>query len=214
MDSKYYDLNVPRSAANPEMIARLLDCEYTYLAITTTVCVDDFNFAPTDQGKRKSQEERQQMRKKLLSQLQPISSDTLSSLLVESQAYRCVVPARPCLLPPRLFNRLNLVCKETETLSHFFKDFDEPMKAFDLITFEPQTPQALTHVIEMASVPIDAIVADISRPVDFRPSSKQCAQCLKRGLCFEVNTAQLFHHGASQGELLCALAMKALINLV
>nr|VZI48439.1 unnamed protein product [Spirometra erinaceieuropaei] len=139
MDSKYYDLNVPRSTATAQTIARLLDCEYLYLAITVTVDMDQFHFNDGDSMRKKSKEARQEMRQKILSELLPPTREALETLLKDSEKFRAVKAVRPSLCPPRLFTRLNLAFSDTEQVGLFFKEFSDQIGAYDLLSLEPLT---------------------------------------------------------------------------
>lgn len=185
MDSKFYDLNIPSSTASPELIARLLDCEYLYAAITTTVRIDAFSFSDK---KKSAKEDRQQMRASIGRQLTPLTPEDLAGLLKDSEKFRSATP--PVLSPPRLFNRLTLTCEDPELAGLFFKEFANQIRKFDVVALEPLSSAALTYVIESpATLPIDLITADATHLPsfsEFRPSSKQCAQCLRRGLYIEL----------------------------
>ncbi len=196
MDAKFYDLNIPRTSASPEAIARLFDCEYLYGAIATTVRIDDFNFADK---KKSAKEDRQQMRASIAKQLTPLSPQELSSLLTASEKFRSASP--PVLSPPRLFNRLTLSCTDPDLAGLFFKEFADRIRTFDVVAFEPLSASALTYIIESPiSLPVDLITADPIRlpsVAEFRPTSKQCAQCLRRGLFIELTLSPaLFRSGS------------------
>ncbi|VDM31375.1 unnamed protein product [Hydatigera taeniaeformis] len=198
MDSKYYDLDVPRKTVSPELIARLLDCEYLYIAISTAVSVDEFNFKDK---KRSAKEDRQRMRASLAEKLTPLTVSELTSLLEQSRQFRSSSSSKlPILTPPRLFNRLTLTCVETDTASLFFKEFEDSIRKFDVVAFEPMSSAALTYVTEsLPSLPIDLITINPAQSScsDFRPTSKQCAQCLQRGVYFDLPLSPaLFRSGA------------------
>lgn len=199
MDSKYYDLNVPRSAATAETIARLLDCEYLYLAITVTVNMDQFHFTQDDSHRKKSKEARQEMRQKILTELCPPSREALETLLRDSEKFRTMKAIRPSLCPPRLFTRLNLAFSDTEQVGLFFKDFSDQIRAYDLLSLEPLNQSAFYYALD-CSLPLDLISLDLMRPSDYRPSSKQCSACLRRGLAFELKTAVLFRRGLQSSQ--------------
>ncbi|BHF60816.1 Ribonuclease P protein subunit p30 [Sparganum proliferum] len=205
MDSKYYDLNVPRSTATAQTIARLLDCEYLYLAITVTVDMDQFHFTDGDSMRKKSKEARQEMRQKILSELSPPSREALETLLKDSEKFRAVKAVRPSLCPPRLFTRLNLAFSDTEQVGLFFKEFSDQISAYDLLSLEPLSQSAFYYALD-CSLPMDLISLDLMRPSDYRPSSKQCSACLRRGLAFEVKTATLFRPGPQSSHARQGLA--------
>ncbi|VDD79292.1 unnamed protein product [Mesocestoides corti] len=188
MDAKYYDLNVPRAAASPELLARLLDCDYLYAAIATTVRIDDFNFANVNKS---AKEDRQQMRASLTKQLTPLTASELTTLLQNSEKFRSSSSNKfPALSPPRLFNRLTLTCADPDLASLFFKEFSDRIRTFDVVAFEPLSSAALTYIIESPnSPPIDLITANVAHLPsvnEFRPSSKHCAQCLRQGVYIEI----------------------------
>lgn len=188
MDNKYYDLDVPRESASPKLIARLLDCEYLYIAISTIVSIDEFSFKDK---KKSAKEERKQMRESLLRQLTPLTSSELVTLLEKSEHFRSSSASRlPSLTPPRLFNRVTLTCSDTEFAGLFFKDFNTNLRKFDVVAFEPLSSAALTYVIENpANFPVDLITVDPAQSSsinDFRPTPKQCTQLLRRGIYFDI----------------------------
>lgn len=199
MDSKYYDLDIPRKTVSPGLIARLLDCEYLYIGISTVVSVDEFNFKDKT---RSAKESRQQMRASLAEKLTPLTISELTSLLEQSEQLRSSSSSKlPTLTPPRLFNRLTLTCGDTDAAGLFFKEFDDSIRKFDVVAFEPMSSAALTYVTEaLASLPIDLITIDPAKSVssDFRPTGKQCTQCLRRGVYFDLPLSPaLFRSGAS-----------------
>lgn len=209
MDCKYYDLNIPRGTGLPALIARLLDCDYLYIGITTSVNMDQFNFKDK---KKSAKHERQAMRKSLADKMIPLSSSDLAILLQESELLRSFSSSRlPKLSPPRLFNRLSLACSNTETAGLFFKEFDSNICKFDVVAFEPNSLAALNYVIEsQTSLPIDLITVNPSSFNDFRPTGKQCAQCLRRGVYFEIPLSPLlFRSGTSNSA---RIALSALLT--
>ncbi|VDL19577.1 unnamed protein product [Hymenolepis diminuta] len=199
MDTKYYDLDVPRGSATPELIARLLDCEYLYIAITTTVSIDEFSFKDK---KKSAKEERQQMRESLIRQLTPLSGSELTALLEKSEQFRSSSASRlPSLSPPRLFNRLTLTCSDSDLAGLFFKEFANNIRKFDVIAFESLSSAAFTYAIESAAnIPIDLITVNpvqSSSINDFRPAPRQCTQLLRRGIYFDIPLSPaLFRSGA------------------
>ncbi|KAM7540004.1 hypothetical protein Aperf_G00000030852 [Anoplocephala perfoliata] len=199
MDNKYYDLDVPRASVSPELIARLLDCEYLYIAISAVVNIDEFSFKDK---KKSAKEERKQMRESLLHQLTPLTGSELASLLENSERFRSSSASRlPSLTPPRLFNRLTLTCSDTDLAGLFFKEFNNNLRKFDVVAFEPLSMAALTYVVESpATLPVDLITlnpAQSSSINDFRPAPKQCTQLLRRGIYFDIPLSPaLFRSGA------------------
>ena len=198
MDSKYYDLNVPRETVSPELVARLLDCGYLYIGVTTTVDMGQFNFKDK---KKSAKQERQEMRMTLIDKMTPLTASDLSSLLQKSEQFRSSSSSRlPMLSPPRLFNRLTIICSDTDTAGLFFKEFDDNIRKFDVVAFEPVSQAALNYIIESpASIPVDLITASLVQSTfnDFRPTGKQCIQCLRRGFFFDIPLSPaLFRSGA------------------
>ncbi|VDN12873.1 unnamed protein product [Dibothriocephalus latus] len=160
MDSKYYDLNVPRSAANAATIARLLDCEYLYLAITVSVNMDQFHFNQDDSQRKKSKEARQEMRQKILAELSPPSREDLEAILKDSEKFRTVKAIRPSICPPRLFTRLNLAFSDTEQVGLFFKEFSDQIRAYDILSLEPLNQSAFYYALD-CTLPLDLISLDL-----------------------------------------------------
>ncbi|EUB64749.1 ribonuclease p-related protein [Echinococcus granulosus] len=209
MDSKYYDLDIPRKTVSPELIARLLDCEYLYICINTTVSVDEFNFKDK---KKSAKEGRQQMRASLIEKLTPLTVSELTNLLEQGEQFRSSSSSKlPALTPPRLFNRLTLACVDTDIAGLFFKEFADSIRKFDVVAFEPMSSAALTYVIEtLASLPIDLITVNPvhSFSSDFRPTGKQCNQCLRRGVYLDLPLSpSLFRSGASSSTRLALAAL-------
>ncbi|VDN98709.1 unnamed protein product [Rodentolepis nana] len=207
MDTKYYDLDVPRSSVTPQLIARLLDCEYLYIAITTTVSIDEFNFKDK---KKSAKEERQRMRESLISQLTPLTGPELSDFLEKSEDFRSSSASRlPSLSPPRLFNRLTLTCSDTDLAGLFFKEFANNIRKFDVIAFEPLSSAAFTYAIESpATIPIDliSIKPQSSSINDFRPAPKQCTQLLRRGVYFDIRLSPLLFRSGTPASSRTSLA--------
>ncbi|KAL5962368.1 Protein GAMETOPHYTE DEFECTIVE 1 [Taenia solium] len=207
MDSKYYDLDIPRKTVSPELIARLLDCEYLYIGISTTVSVDEFNFKDK---KRSAKESRQQMRASLAEQLTPLTVSELTSLLERSEQFRSSSSSKlPTLTPPRLFNRLTLTCVDTDTTGLFFKEFEDIIRKFDVVAFEPMSSAALIYVTEtLASLPIDLITVNPAQSFssDFRPTGKQCSQCLRRGIYFDLPLSPALFRSSASSSARIALA--------
>nr|CDS27880.1 ribonuclease P:MRP protein subunit RPP1 [Hymenolepis microstoma]CUU97472.1 ribonuclease P:MRP protein subunit RPP1 [Hymenolepis microstoma] len=208
MDTKYYDLDVPRSSATPQLIARLLDCEYLYIAITTTVSIDEFNFKDK---KKSAKEERQRMRESLIHQLTPLTGPELTAFLEKSEDFRSSSASRlPSLSPPRLFNRLTLTCSDTDLAGLFFKEFANNIRKFDVIAFEPLSSAAFTYAIESPlTIPIDLISikpTQSSSVNDFRPAPKQCAQLLRRGVYFDIRLSPLLFRSGTPTSARTSLA--------
>ncbi|KAL5112522.1 hypothetical protein TcWFU_007451 [Taenia crassiceps] len=216
MDSKYYDLGIPRETVSPELIARLLDCEYLYMGISTTVSVDEFNFKDK---KRSAKESRQQMRVSLAEKLTPLTVSELTNLLEQSEQFRSSSSSRlPTLTPPRLFNRLTLTCVDVDTAGLFFKEFEDSIRKFDIVAFEPMSSAALAYVTEaLSSLPIDLITIDPAQSFssDFRPTGKQCTQCFRRGVYFDLPLSPaLFRSGASSSARIALATLLTHLNSV
>ncbi|BHF60820.1 hypothetical protein SprV_0100378700 [Sparganum proliferum] len=84
-------------------------------------------------------------------------------------------------------------------------EFSRRIGAHDLLSLEPLSQSAFHYALD-CSLPMDLISLDLMRPSDYRPSSKQCSACLRRGLAFEVKTATLFRPGPQSSHARQGLA--------
>lgn len=215
MDRRFYDLDVPLSNASPMLIARILDAGYQYIALSQSVTIDDFNFSlktNTDATRKKTKDERQSMRSRLMDKLTPPTRDSMNAKLSDSFKYRTVNWSPEIMCSPRLFRRLNLCCSEPSLAGMFFREFGEMLNRFDIVSMCPASPGALVYACESAPS-LDLITLDLSNPGDLRLTSRQCSLILSRGLRLEFQLRSLFHSGSSGTTARSTLAYY-LVNLL
>ncbi|CAH8855011.1 unnamed protein product [Trichobilharzia szidati] len=225
MDNKYYDLDIPIEAVNGCLLARLFDCGYQYVAVNQRVSIDDFNFNVKSDSvvRKKNKEERQAMRQELLAKLEPPSSEVLETYIKESSAFRASACSPTVSCKPRIFTRLTLECDDAGNAGLFFRQFENKLNAFDVVSFCPTSNAALVYACEKA-LNIDLITVDLTKTCEIRLQSKQCNQMMSRGIHLEFQLAPVLRSASSVhsarsvlsqyfSSLLC-YSRKSFINMI
>ncbi|CAH8563041.1 unnamed protein product [Heterobilharzia americana] len=225
MDSKYYDLDIPLEAVNACLLARIFDCGYQYVAVNQRVSIDDFNFNVKSESvvRKKSKEERQTMRLDLTAKLEPPSTEMLEKHIEESSVYRASVSSPTVSCKPRIFKRLTLQCNSAENAGLFFRQFENKLNSFDIVSFCPTSNEALAYACEKA-VNIDLITVDLTKSSEIRLLSKQCNLMMSKGIHLEFQLAPVLRSSSSTysarsvlsqyfSSLLC-LSRKSFVNMI
>ncbi|VDP77655.1 unnamed protein product [Echinostoma caproni] len=197
MENRVYDLDIPVSSFNGQLLARVLDSGYQCIAVSHSVNIDDFNFNLKGEDasvRKKTKEERQTMRASLVSQLKPTPTDKLNKCLEESNAFRATIQPPASFFTPRIFRRITLHCEDPSLTGLFFREFGEMLNAYDIVSLCPSSSEALSYAVEQAPS-IDMITLDYTKTTDFRLTSKQCAVLLSRGLHLELQLSPILRPG-------------------
>ncbi|TNN15620.1 Ribonuclease P protein subunit p30 [Schistosoma japonicum] len=225
MESKYFDLDIPVEAMSACLLARLLDCGYHYVAVNQSVSIDDFNFEVKSDSaiRKKNKEERQAMRQNLVTKLEPPPTDILQNYIKESSVFRTSVS--PPIIPskPRIFTRLTIHCNNAENAGLFFRQFEDKLNAFDIVSFCPTSNEAFAYACEKA-VNIDLISLDLAKSSEIRLLNKQCNMMMSRGIHLEFQLAPVLRSSSGTysarsvlsqffGSLLC-IARKSFTNMI
>lgn len=208
MEDRYYDLDIPLKTADAVLIARILDAGYQYIGISQTINIDEFCFftqKDVDLKRKKTKEERQNMRKSILTKLEPPSSTLLDGLLEDSQKFRATVWSPTNIGRARLFRRLNLRCNDPSTAGLFMREYSSAINCFDIVSFCPTTNEALTFAFDLTSN-IDVITIDLNNSNDIRITNKQFSMATSRGIYFEFHTAPLFRPVSGGASARCVLS--------
>ncbi|CAH8516303.1 unnamed protein product [Schistosoma turkestanicum] len=225
MEAKYFDLDIPFEAMDACLLARLLDCGYNYVAISQSVSVDDFNFEVKSDSaiRKKNKEERQAMRQNLIAKLEPPSPDTLQAFIDESSVFRASVSSPTIACKPRIFTRLTIYCNNAENAGLFFRQFEDKLAAFNIVSFCPTSNSAFAYACEKA-VNIDLISLDLTKSTEIRLLSKQCNMMMSRGIHLEFQLSPVLRSSSGTysarsvlsqyfSSLLC-LARKSFTNMI
>ncbi|KAA0185176.1 Ribonuclease P/MRP protein subunit RPP1 [Fasciolopsis buskii] len=215
MENRVYDLGVPVSSFNSQLLARILDSGYQCVAVNHSVNIDDFNFTlKSDDAvmRKKTKEERQNMRSSLVSQLQPKTMDELNKCFDESHAFRATIQPPAVVFTPMVFRRITLYCENPSLAGLFFRDFGEMLNAYDVVSLTPLTPDALSYATEQ-TLPIDMITIDYTKTSDLRLTSKQCSTLLSHGLHLELQLSPILRHGQA-GTSACSNFAHFITNLL
>ncbi|VEL20624.1 unnamed protein product [Protopolystoma xenopodis] len=95
--------------------------------------------------------------------------------------------------PPRFLTRLSLHYSSCAAASQFFRDFGDKIQTFDIVAVHVSSSKALNHASELNN--IDLISPNISKPTDFRISSKHLSLFLSHGVRIEINYSPLLQVG-------------------
>ncbi|CAH8569731.1 unnamed protein product [Schistosoma margrebowiei] len=225
MEGNYFDLDIPFEAMNAHLLARLLDCGYYYVAVSQSVSVDDFNFEVKSDSttRKKNKEERQAMRQNLTAKLEPPSPDVLQAYINESSVFRASVSPPAISCKPRIFTRLTIYCNNAENAGLFFRQFEDKLGAFDVVSFCPTSNSAFAYACEKA-VNIDLISLDLTKSSEIRLLSKQCNLMMSRGIHLEFQLAPVLRSSSGTysarsvlsqyfSSLLC-IARKSFTNMI
>ncbi|TPP57052.1 Ribonuclease P/MRP protein subunit RPP1 [Fasciola gigantica] len=197
MENRVYDLDIPVSSFNSRLLARVLDSGYHCIAVSHSVNIDDFNFnlkSGEASLRKKTKEERQNMRSSLMSQLKPTSTEKLDKCLEESHAFRATIQPPAAGFTPRIFRRITLYCEDPSLTGLFFREFGEMLNAYDVVSLIPLTSDALSYAIEQTPA-IDIITIDYTKTSDLRITSKQCSTLLSHGLHLELQVNPVLRPG-------------------